>query len=57
MNRLKTSKQLEVRQYNVITYARHDLTTSQLDIYFIFHSKLKPVAAVNTISVFRRLKP
>lgn len=33
---------LQVRQHNVITNARHELSAVQLDIYFMLLSKLKP---------------
>ena len=34
--------QLQVRQHNVITNARHELSAVQLDIYFMLLSRLKP---------------
>jgi plasmid replication initiation protein len=34
--------QLQVRQHNVITSARHELSAVQLDIYFMLLSRLKP---------------
>lgn len=37
-----TQKTISLRQHNVITNARHDLTAVQLDIYFMLLSRLKP---------------
>jgi plasmid replication initiation protein len=34
--------QLQIRQHNAITNARHELSATQLDIYFMLLSRLKP---------------
>ncbi|RYX83315.1 RepB family plasmid replication initiator protein, partial [bacterium] len=33
---------IQVRQHNVITNARHELSAVQLDIYFMLLSRLRP---------------
>lgn len=38
----KNDSLVQVRQHNVITNARHELTAVQLDIYFMLLSRLKP---------------
>lgn len=39
---MEPKKILQVRQHNVITNARHELSAVQLDIYFMLLSRLKP---------------
>jgi len=40
--KIEKGTHLQVRQHNVITNARHELSAVQLDIYFMLLSKLKP---------------
>lgn len=40
--KIEKGNHLQVRQHNVITNARHELSAVQLDIYFMLLSKLKP---------------
>ena len=42
IKKIEHGTNLQVRQHNVITNARHELSAVQLDIYFMLLSKLKP---------------